>query len=350
MAYPPNELTYTNISTNSGFNLKDFNDRFSDIKNYVENLKDGIDTNSSRIDSISDNMVYRQDGYKLFDESLEKRLTNSIITLTYNGYSMVYNSGVGYPVLSFSEDEFYGHRIDHDMFLNVPVFCLKASQEIKDNANYTIPYDPIIKGLVYDNYWKIRYDVKIRGSVDKSGVEPVFQDDLRFYNKIPQLYYIDFSIVENSPVERENSYDTEWDEWTKKLVYAYPIRCSDNNFKVKEEQVYLMSPRKYGFREQGNTTESYSFEYISGITQYTTNRSLFETFQRALKFKGFRYTNWDSEMNESSLNFQVSGNLQRWIVDGRVTFTHNVRRQYNTETADACKVYMVFDVLDTSAF
>ena len=349
MAYPPTELSFTNISTNSGFNLKDFNDRFSDIKNYVESLKDGIDTNSSRIDSISDNMIYRQDGYKLFDESLEKRLTNSIITLTYNGYSMVYNLGVGYPVLSFIDGEFYRHRIDHGEFLNVPIFCLKASQEIKDDVSYTIPNDPIIVGLVYDNYWRIRYDVIIRGSVDKSGIEPVFQDDWRFYKKIPQFYYIDFSIEENSPIERLNSYDTEWDEWTKKLVYAYPIRCSDNNFRVKEEEIYLCSPRKYGFGTQ--TSESYTVEYISGVTSPPqTYRPLFSMLQRALKFKGFRYKNWSSNYDKSKLNFSISGNLQDWVVDGKITYTHKMLRQYSTETESACNVYMVFDVLDTDAF
>lgn len=86
MAYPPTNLPNDigNISPNKDFNLKDFNGRFSDIKNYVESLKDGIDADKTDISNLASNKVDKINNYGLSKNDFTDDLLNKLNNIESN--------------------------------------------------------------------------------------------------------------------------------------------------------------------------------------------------------------------------------------------------------------------------
>ena len=69
MAYPPNELTFTNINLTESFDLDKFNTRFSDLKTYAESLKEGVD---AKVDKVNNYGLSKND----FTDSYKSTLDN----------------------------------------------------------------------------------------------------------------------------------------------------------------------------------------------------------------------------------------------------------------------------------
>ena len=72
MAYPPSELTYTNINPTESFDLDKFNTRFSDLKTYAESLKEGIDNRVVKVDNYGLSKNDFTDSYKTTLDNLYK--------------------------------------------------------------------------------------------------------------------------------------------------------------------------------------------------------------------------------------------------------------------------------------
>ena len=73
MAYPPTALTFTNIDSNESFDLKKFNDRFSDLKTYAESLKEGVDT---KVDKVTNYGLSKNDFTDNYKSALDNLSTN----------------------------------------------------------------------------------------------------------------------------------------------------------------------------------------------------------------------------------------------------------------------------------
>lgn len=89
MAYPPTALPNDtgNISANKSFDLKDFNDRFGNIKTYIESLKEGID---NKVDKIEGSSLVEDDYINALKAFLPICPNVSIYIDTYMGDGEIY--------------------------------------------------------------------------------------------------------------------------------------------------------------------------------------------------------------------------------------------------------------------
>ena len=84
MAYPPTELSFTNINPTESFDLNKFNTRFSDLKIYAESLKEGIDNRVVKVNNYGLSKNDFTDNYKSTLDNLYESSNTSKNGHTHN--------------------------------------------------------------------------------------------------------------------------------------------------------------------------------------------------------------------------------------------------------------------------